>query len=85
MLLGQPASRMRRAPPHKKGGRNSSVMKKAMKKESPKEEPSDEMASQQPEEGREEEKSEGRSGEGAHSAMKHWLHEERNRIKRHEH
>jgi hypothetical protein len=28
---------------------------------------------------------EGRSGEGAHSAMKHWLHEERNRIKRPEH
>lgn len=27
----------------------------------------------------------GRSGEGAHSAMKHWLHEERNRIKRPEH
>jgi hypothetical protein len=27
----------------------------------------------------------GRSGEGAHSAMKHWLHEERHRIKRTEH
>ncbi len=27
----------------------------------------------------------GRSGEGAHSAMKHWLHEERHRIKRPEH
>jgi hypothetical protein len=27
----------------------------------------------------------GRSGEGAHSAMKHWLHEERLRIKRPEH
>jgi hypothetical protein len=27
----------------------------------------------------------GRSGEGAHSAMKHWLHEERNRLKRPEH
>lgn len=24
----------------------------------------------------------GRSGEGAGSAMKHWLHEERNRVKR---
>jgi hypothetical protein len=27
----------------------------------------------------------GRNGEGAHSAMKHWLHEERNRLKRPEH
>lgn len=28
---------------------------------------------------------EGRSGEGAHSAMKHWLNEERHRLKRAEH
>jgi hypothetical protein len=27
----------------------------------------------------------GRTGEGAHSAMKHWLHEQRNRLKRPEH
>ena len=27
----------------------------------------------------------GRSGEGAHSAMKNWLHEERNRMQRSEH
>jgi hypothetical protein len=56
-----------------------------MKKESQQQEPPSETASPAPEEGQEEETREGRSGEGAHSAMKHWLHEERNRIKRHEH
>jgi hypothetical protein len=57
----------------------------AMKKESPQEEPSGEMANPASEEGQDDENREGRNGEGAHSAMKHWLHEERNRIKRHEH
>lgn len=56
-----------------------------MKKESPQEEPSGEMANPASEEGQDDENREGRNGEGAHSAMKHWLHEERNRIKRHEH
>jgi len=57
-----------------------------MKKESPMEEPSDdEMATSAPDEAREHEARRGRTGEGAHSAMKHWLNEERNRIKRPEH
>jgi hypothetical protein len=57
-----------------------------MKKEPETEELSDdEMATPIPENARDREAREGRSGEGAHSAMKHWLHEERNRIKRPEH
>lgn len=58
-----------------------------MKKESDPEELSDddEMATSTNDESQQDDTREGRSGEGAHSAMKHWLHEERNRLKRSEH
>lgn len=56
-----------------------------MKNQTLPEELSDETAVPPPEEPGEETTREGRSGEGAHSAMKQWLHEERNRIKRPEH
>jgi hypothetical protein len=57
-----------------------------MKKEHLQKEPSpDEAAELAYEDAPEPETREGRSGEGAHSAMKHWLHEERNRLKRPEH
>lgn len=57
-----------------------------MKKERLKEEPPDEVARSAPDEAQDEEEArEGRSGEGAHSAMRHWLNEQRNRFKRHDH
>lgn len=57
-----------------------------MKKESDPEELSDdEMATSTNDESQQDDARQGRSGEGAHSAMKHWLHEERNRLKRSEH
>ena len=62
-------------------------MRRAMKKESLPQEPSveDETAVTAPEDSDDTDARQGRTGEGAHSAMKHWLHEERNRIKRPEH
>ncbi len=57
-----------------------------MKKESDPEELSDdEAATSTNDESQQDDTRQGRSGEGAHSAMKHWLHEERNRLKRPEH
>ena len=57
-----------------------------MKKESDPEELSDdEAATSTNDESQQDDARQGRSGEGAHSAMKHWLHEERNRLKRSEH
>jgi hypothetical protein len=67
MLLGHAAPRIRRA------------MKK---KPPPQELPDDKAATPAPEDPKQADAREGRSGEGAHSAMKHWLNEERNRLKR---
>lgn len=61
-------------------------IRRAMKKESePLESSDDETAAPAPEDPQDAEDRKGRTGEGAHSAMKHWLHEERNRLKRPEH
>jgi len=57
-----------------------------MKKElEPEELSADETADLAPDDPLQTDGRQGRSGEGAHSAMKHWLHEERNRLKRPEH
>ncbi|HTH80731.1 MAG TPA: hypothetical protein VL593_17290 [Ramlibacter sp.] len=57
-----------------------------MKKElEPEELSADETADLAPDDPLQPDARQGRSGEGAHSAMKHWLHEERNRLKRPEH
>ncbi len=62
-------------------------IRRAMKKEPDPLEPSvqGETAAPAPEDPQEADEPQGRSGEGAHSAMKHWLNEERNRLKRPEH
>jgi hypothetical protein len=70
MLLSHAASRIRRE------------MKKELE---PEELSDDETATSDNDEPQLSDAREGRSGEGAHSAMKHWLHEERNRLKRPEH
>lgn len=61
-------------------------IRREMKKETPSTGPVEdddavEPATQETQEG----DLQGRNGEGANSAMRHWLHEERNRLKRPEH
>jgi hypothetical protein len=56
-------------------------MKNEPRNTGPAEQEADTPASEETQEG----DLKGRNGEGARSAMKHWLHEERNRTKRPEH
>jgi hypothetical protein len=64
----------------------ASRIRREMKKELNFEELSDdETATSTNDDPQQDDARQGRSGEGAHSAMKHWLNEERNRLKRPEH